>query len=442
MIQLQVINKILASKDASIITLNDLSVDYFQDYKEEFLFIKNHLDKYNCIPDIETFKVKFPQFKIINVLEPESYLLKELTEDRNYRCLSVTFNNIKDLLVANKVEEAMNLYKKQIDNLKTTTSLQCVDILKDTSRYQAYVDRTLNFSKYYVTTGFPELDNIIGGWDREEELATIVARTNYGKSWILLKSAEASARQGLNVGIYSGEMTERKVGYRIDTLISHISNGSLVHGNLSVMNDYKKYIDSLPTLYSGSIKVLTPQGINGPAGVSALRMFIEKEKLDILFVDQHSLLEDDRKAKSPTEKASNISKDLKNLQVMKRIPIITVSQQNRNSTENGVDTTLVAQSDRIGQDSTCVIFLEKNNDIMKLTLVKSRDSENGKILSYHVDLNTGTFVYIPTEDDLQNKNKEIIDNYESRYDVVKKVESTLSTNDNKINQHIVDDEVF
>ena len=79
----------------------------------------------------------------------------------------------------------------------------------------------------------------------------------------------------------------------------------------------KKFIDELPTKYKGSIKVLTPNMIDGPAGVNSLRTFIEKEKLDILFVDQHSLLEDDRKARNPIEKAANISKDLKNLQVEK-----------------------------------------------------------------------------------------------------------------------------
>ena len=36
---------------------------------------------------------------------------------------------------------------------------------------------------------------------------------------------------------------------------------------------------------------------------------------------------------------------------------------------------------------------------MKLTLVKSRDSENGKVLSYNVDLNRGQFVFIPSEGD-------------------------------------------
>ena len=53
------------------------------------------------------------------------------------------------------------------------------------------------------------------------------------------------------------------------------------------------------------------------ATVSQLRAFIEKENLDILFVDQHSLLEDERHGKTPVEKAANISKSLKALQVLK-----------------------------------------------------------------------------------------------------------------------------
>lgn len=196
-------------------------------------------------------------------------------------------------------------------------------------------------------------------------------------------------------------MSERKVGYRIDTLLEHLSNGALIHGSASIMNDYKHYIDNLPNRLKGSIKVLTPTMINGLAGVTALRAFIEKDKLDILFIDQHSLLEDERKGKSSPEKAANISKDLKQLQVLKRRPIISVSQQNRASTENGPGTEHVSQSDRISQDSTILIFLERRKDsnIIDLELVKSRDSENGKKISYNVDFNKGEFTYIPGEND-------------------------------------------
>ena len=119
-------------------------------------------------------------------------------------------------------------------------------------------------------------------------------------------------------------------------------------------------------------------------------------ELDILFIDQHSLLEDDRKAKNPVERASNISKDLKNLQVLKQIPIITVSQQNRESTENGVGTEHLAQSDRIGQDSTIVLFFEQNKEhnVLTMHLVKSRDSANMKKLQYAFDFDKGIFNFI------------------------------------------------
>lgn len=414
MIQLQFLNKLLDTKDITLLTENNFDGDYFSDYRAEYNYIKNHIDNYGVVPDKETFLSTFPNFDNIVVNEPYSYLIEGLIEDYNKRYIAESFNKVRTLIMNNDVDAAMDLYKKNVENIKTTINLKSVDILQDTSRYKDYVDRIANFDKFYIKTGFPELDEIIGGWDRQEELATIAARTNVGKSWCLIKMAAAAVEQGLTVGLYSGEMSERKVGYRLDTLLSHISNGALIHGNENVRNDYKRYIDNLPTKYNSSFKVLTPSMINGPAGVNALKMFIEKEHLDILFVDQHSLLEDDRKAKNPVERASNISKDLKNLQVMKKIPIISVSQQNRSPTDTGIGTEHIAQSDRISQDSTIIIFFEKKDDILKMHLVKSRDSENGKDISYNVDFNKGIFTYIPNEKDgLGGKGSE---EYEHRYD--------------------------
>ena len=40
------------------------------------------------------------------------------------------------------------------------------------------------------------------------------ARPGVGKTWVMLKSSVAALEQGLRVGVYSGEMSERKVGYR------------------------------------------------------------------------------------------------------------------------------------------------------------------------------------------------------------------------------------
>ena len=84
---------------------------------------------------------------------------------------------------------------------------------------------------------------------------------------------------------------------------------------------------------------------------------------------------------------------------MERIPIIAVSQQNRNSTENGVDTTHIAQSDRIGQDSTVILNFEQDGKVLTMHILKSRDSVVGKKLQYAIDLDKGVFEYLPATND-------------------------------------------
>lgn len=414
MVQLQFINKLISTGDTSLLLMNNLTDEFFSDYKKEYHWIKEHINKYGNCPDMHSFVNRFPDFDVVDVKETTSYLIDELYQDYNKRKLAGVFNRVRELINQDKIDEAMAVYTTAASDVVQSTHLETVDIFHNTSRYNDYVDKCTAFDKFYVKTGFKELDELIGGWDRLEELGTIVARPGIGKSWVLHKVALAAAEQGLTVGIYSGEMSENKVGYRIDTLISHISNSAIMRGNDSVQLDYKRYMEELPNKFKGTIKVLTPAMINGAASVTALRAFIEKEKLDILCVDQHSLLEDDRRARNPVEKAANISRDLKNLQVLKKIPIIAVSQQNRDATENGPSTANVAQSDRISQDSTVIVFLEQKDNVLTLNLVKARDSGNGRKLQYAVDFNKGIFTFIPTEESVQSPQAvaDLIDEYE------------------------------
>ena len=406
MIQLQLLNKIISTGDSSLITLNDLNREFFSDYIGEFTFIKSHIDQYGKVPDKSTFLASFPNFDIFDVNETDKYLLDAIYEDRNKRVLAKTFNQVREALGSNDVDKAMRIFSKAQDNIAAAKHLEAVDIFEDISRYDSYVERTKDFSKFYIKTGFPELDEIIGGWDRHEELATIAARTNMGKSWLLLKTAIAAAEQGLTVGIYSGEMSENKVGYRIDTLMSHISNTKITHGNAQIKDEYKKFLTDVKENLPGKIIVTTPSMIGGSAGVGALRAFIEKYNLDILCIDQHSLLSDDKRAKNPIERAANISMDLKNLQVMKKIPIIAVSQQNREKSEDGTpDNRNISMSDRISQDSTIIIFFdqkeqkESKDKILTMYLTKSRDSANGKTLKYIINFDKGTMIFVPEETD-------------------------------------------
>lgn len=420
MIQLQALNALLQSQDQSWLTVNQIDDTYFSDYKDEFRFIADHIKQFNKVPDPITFGAKFPDFDFIEVQETSKYIVDELYRDKNKRNLAKTFNQVRELINNDKTDEAISVYLNAVSNISKATHIEAVNLVEDTSRYDKYIERTQDYGKYRITTGFPELDEAIGGWDRLEELATIIARPGVAKSWLGLKTAIAAAQHGLNVGIYSGEMTELKVGYRFDTLVGGVSNTSLTRGNIDIQNSYKVHIDNLRKFVKGNIWVTTPFMVGRTPTVSDLGAFIDKYKLDMLVVDQHSLLADERRAKDSITKASNISTDLKALQTMKQIPIIAISQQNRSAVEeNGlIDVSHIAQSDKIGQDSTTVLALERKDNILTIHLAKCRDAVNGAKLKYAVDLDKGVFTFIPTENDALNGNKcdELRDEYEFNED--------------------------
>lgn len=407
--QFQILNKVLQTKDYSLITLNNLTADYFFNFKAEFEFIKTHYDTFHTVPDRLTFIDAFPEFTIQDVAEPDAYLIEQLINDYNQQYLATRFNTLKKMLEAGDIDSATKYFLNSVDNLHVGSALQCTDIISDTSRYERYLDMITNKSKYFISTGFPELDKVITGIDRRNENMLIAARTGIGKSWLLLAIAAAASKQGLTVGIYSGEMSVDKVAYRIDTLLGHIDNRKISRGDLYYKDYYKNYLDSLQCSNYGAIKVLTPMDIAGPATVNALQAFIEKENLDILFIDQYSLLEDTSRAKAMHEKVANISKDIKNLQVLKQIPIISVAQMNRTKNEDkSQDSTQIALSDRIPQDATVILMLDKQDaeDLNKkgsykvtLNLIKSRDGGDGRKFEYLWDFNTGEYHYISNEDD-------------------------------------------
>lgn len=406
--QVQLISYIINTKDYSVISQNNLDDKFFFNYKAEFNFIKNHYEQYRTVPDKLTFLNVFPEFDVVEVNEPLTYLLEQLYSDYNASYLATRFNKIKKMLENNETDAAVDYFMKSTENLHVGSVMSCTNLLEDTSRYDRYLERTTNQSKFYISTGFPELDKIIGGIDRENEDFVISARPGQGKTQLLVKMACAASMQGLTVGIFEGEMSKDKIGYRVDTFLGHIKNSSMNRGDLYIQKEYERYIKSLAVSGYGPIKIITQNDVAGDMTVDALRAFIEKEHLDILFIDQYSLLEDKRHGKQEFERVGNIAKDIKSLQVEKHIPIISVSQMNRTKTEGELDTSQISLSDKIPQYATILIMLEQkdqeetdpnNPKLITLNITKSRDGGDHRKVQYGVNFNTGEWNYIPNEKD-------------------------------------------
>lgn len=401
MIELQTLNYIFQTNSMQVVILNNLTEDYFTTYKEHFNFIKSYYDTYNQLPSKETFNSKFSDtFEWLNITDPDTYLIGKLKESKLYRDVVKSYNELTTLLKNEKTNEAIEKMASISQQFLKQQSTSCIDLIDNASlRFDSYLERVNNPNKSYISTGVKELDDILGGWDMQNETAIIAARTGVGKSWWLIKFAIEAAKQGLNVGFYSGEMETDLVGYRLDTFLGNIPNGSLTHGNKSIEDQYRNYIESLNKVIPGHIFCITPDMIDGSATVSKLRAFIEKYDIQFLCVDQFSLLEDERKSRSMSEQMSNLSKDLRNLQRLKKLPMLMATQLNREEYEEGVNTRNIGGSDRIGQDATTVLFIERKGDNAIITIGKARNARTGDKLTYQWNVNMGILNYIPTEND-------------------------------------------
>lgn len=407
MIDLQILNLVLQKRDYSIITLNNLDEDYFPVYRQEFNFIKNHYEKYKQVPDKETFISQFPDFKMFPVYESEKFLIDGIQEEYLYTKAVPILQKMDELLTGENADsrKAVEYLVSKIPTLTKQLNVNAVDLVSQADkRLQAYEEKLLNRDKSFISTGLPELDEIIGGWDCKEELAVIAGRTGQGKSWWLFYFLLKALQQGKRVGLYSGEMGADKVGYRIDTLMSNISNFKITKGFKDIKEDYEKHIERFKKL-SSAFFIITPKELGGPATVEKLRAFIEKYNLDILGIDQFSLIEDSKRGRASYERFANISMDLKTMQMELGIPILANSQLNRSATGKDVEdpgTEHIGGSDRISQDATTILSIVQKEPGVEIRVMKSRDSKIGDKLTYHWDIDKGLLTFIPTATDATN----------------------------------------
>lgn len=402
MVQLQVLNKVLTTKDISLLIDNNLTADYFVEYEPEYNFIMSHYDTYKNVPDTETFLSQFPDFELLRVTESDRYLIDTLREEYLYSKSVPVIKKAAELLKAD-ANEASRYLQSELINLTPNYTTPYVDIIHSDNRVKVFAEKSENKESWFIPTGFPELDDIVFGWQQGEELVVIFARTGVGKSWVLVKSMQHAWEIGKNVGYISPEMSPDKIGYRFDTMNNHFSNMALVRGdkNSVSVDEYKAYSEELAKHTNGFF-VSTPKDFNNKVTVSKLRTFIVANKLDVLAIDGITYMSDERykRGDNKTTSLTNISEDLMALSCELKVPILIVVQSNRGGVEKDTpDLEDIRDSDGISHNATKVISLAQKEDALVMKIKKHRDGRIGDKLTYMWDIDMGDFKWIPSDED-------------------------------------------
>lgn len=411
MVELQIIAKIIETGDFSIIENNCITEEYFlgqkdkngkdtKGYTEEFNFIKEHYEKYGNVPDKETFLAKFRDIDLPNVAESNEFLVDKLREEYTFRTCLPILRRASEIVVED-ANAGVEYLLRSLKEIEVNYNLGGTDIIVQADqRLEHYKERVDKQDDWYFSTGFHELDNIIHGINRKEELFVIFARTNQGKSWILEKIITNIWKQGFNVGYLSPEMSVDSIGYRFDTLYKGFSNKDLVWGTKDLnVEEYEAYIKELKS-HPNKFIVATPQDFDNRVTISKLRKWVKQYNLEAIAIDGITYLSDERGRRNDNKTTSltNISEDLKLLGLELGIPILLVMQANRGGVvdKDGDDTPeleSMRDTDGVAFNATKVLSLRQKDDGLLIKIPKNRDGKVGSLLRYLWNINIGEFIY-------------------------------------------------
>jgi replicative DNA helicase len=230
-----------------------------------------------------------------------------------------------------------------------------------------------------VSTGLYHLDGVTGGW-RNTNLIILAARPSVGKSSLALHFAYTAAMNGVWVNFYGLEMKNHDY-FRIllssltDIPRSDIRDGNLTDEQWKKINEATGILEKLPIIWNDNPSVT----------VNHVRSNTIRNKragrCGLVIIDYLQLLKPSDKKAIREQQIADMSRTLKETAMSEDIPVIALSQLNRDvekrsDKEPGLSD--LRESGAIEQDADAVLFLWDPEE-PKLKIGKNRRGKIGRI---------------------------------------------------------------
>lgn len=202
-----------------------------------------------------------------------------------------------------------------------------------------------------IPTGFNSLDSLIGGW-RDGTLTIIASRPGIGKTSLALNFAKVAAQQGKWVNFFSFEMSKVDLCKIYISGEADVSRNKIRDGKLS-SDDWIR-ITQLPNTLP--IKWIDRAGINVNHIKSLVRKNRRAGQCDLVIIDYLQLITPTDRRVVREQQISEMSRTLKEITLNENIPIICLSQLNREAEKDEPQTAHLRESGAIEQDADVIIL--------------------------------------------------------------------------------------
>lgn len=204
-----------------------------------------------------------------------------------------------------------------------------------------------------IDTGFPKLDSILKGITGGN-LVLVGARPGVGKSAYILDVVRTAAKQGNKCLIYSMEMlavelAERLVARDPRVTLDQIIDRKLTDDDWKAVAEITGKLSKLPIIISDEPHVTVNKIRTQAMSIPDLKMIV---------VDFLTLMQPSKKYESQNLAVGAMSRELKNLAMEMKIPVVALAQLNREKTEfQKPELSDLRDSGELEQNANKVIFL-------------------------------------------------------------------------------------
>lgn len=251
------------------------------------------------------------------------------------------------------------------------------------------------YSGSIVKTGFSYLDHLLGGL-RPGTLNIIAARPGMGKtSFVLNIATNVAELYGVNVDIFSLEMSRSEVGNRIISARTTTSSKKLQNANITD-TELLEVAKAVREIGKYPIYIDDNSSVNPVSMMSACKQLKANGELGLIIVDYLQLMSMPGNKGSSYSRQNEISDISRSLKVMAKdlgVPVIALSQLARGAEKRDDHTPMLSDlrdSGAIEQDADSVIFIDRDdyydkekraNPIQdaKIIVAKNRHGEPGVV---------------------------------------------------------------
>jgi replicative DNA helicase len=213
-----------------------------------------------------------------------------------------------------------------------------------------------------VRTGFPALDEILGGLQRSD-MIVLAARPSLGKSSLALTIARnAALEQGAHVAIFSLEMAREQLVWRLLAGESGVDSRRLRLGE-QTEDEERKIMEATGRLSEAAIFIDDSPILRMVEMRSKARRLDNERGIDLVIVDYMQLIRGDGR-ENRVQEVSEISRSLKEVARELDVPLIAVSQLSRASewrSSHRPQLFDLRESGSIEQDADVVAFIYRED---------------------------------------------------------------------------------